>query len=73
LLGDVRGGERGAVVLLVILHRLDEEHAGVIRQYFDPSAPQLTASDAAWAIEKAKEALAGVKALLAASPPERFG
>jgi hypothetical protein len=30
-------------------------------------------SDAAWAIEKAKEALSGVKALLAASPPERFG
>ncbi len=26
-----------------------------------------------WAIEKAKEALLGVKALLAASPPERFG
>jgi hypothetical protein len=42
-------------------------------QYFDPSAPPLTASDAGWAIEKAKEALAGVKALLAASPPERFG
>jgi hypothetical protein len=42
-------------------------------QYFDPSAPPLTASDATWAIEKAKEALAGVKALLAASPPERFG
>src|ERR1039458_6614796 len=42
-------------------------------QYFDPSAPPLTASDAAWAIEKAKEALAGVKALMTASPPERFG
>jgi hypothetical protein len=44
-------------------------------QYFDPSAPPLTAerADAGWAIEKAKEALAGVKALLAASPPERFG
>jgi hypothetical protein len=42
-------------------------------QYFDPSAPPLTASDAEWAIEKAKEALAGVKALLAVSPPERFG
>ncbi len=42
-------------------------------QYFDPSAPPLTASDATWAIEKAKEALSGVKALLAASPPERFG
>jgi len=26
-----------------------------------------------WAIGKAKEALSGVKALLAASPPERFG
>ena len=42
-------------------------------QYFDPSAPPLTASDAGWAIEKAKEALAGVKALLAESAPERFG
>jgi hypothetical protein len=42
-------------------------------QYFDPSAPPLTGSDARWAIEKAKEALSGVKALLAASPLERFG
>jgi hypothetical protein len=42
-------------------------------QYFDPSAAPLTASDAEWAIEKAKEALSGAKALLAASPPERFG
>lgn len=42
-------------------------------QYFDPSAPPLTAFDAGWAIGKAKEALAGVKALLAASPPGRFG
>jgi len=42
-------------------------------QYFDPSAPPLTASDATWAIEKAKEALSGVKALLAALPLERFG
>jgi hypothetical protein len=41
-------------------------------QYFDPSAPPLTASDATWAIEKAKEALSGVKALLAASPPKQF-
>jgi hypothetical protein len=41
-------------------------------QYFDPSAPPLTASDATWAIKKAREALSGVKALLAASPPERF-
>jgi hypothetical protein len=42
-------------------------------QYFDPSAAPLTASDATWAIGKAKEALSGVKALLAVSPPERFG
>src|SRR6516162_6584141 len=35
-------------------------------QYFDPSAPPLTASDAGWAIEKAREALSGTKALLAA-------
>jgi hypothetical protein len=32
-------------------------------QYFDPTAAPLTASDATWAIEKAKEALSGVKAL----------
>ncbi len=42
-------------------------------QYFDPSVAPLTASDAEWAIGKAQEALSGVKALLAASPPERFG
>jgi hypothetical protein len=42
-------------------------------QYFDPSAPPLTTSDAGWAIKKAREALAGMKTLLAASPPERFG
>jgi len=42
-------------------------------QYFDPSAPPLTVSDAAWAIEKAKEALAGARSLLATSPPEPFG
>jgi hypothetical protein len=41
-------------------------------QYFDPSAPPLTPSDAEWAIETAKKALSGVKELLAASPPERF-
>jgi hypothetical protein len=41
-------------------------------QYFDPSASPLTESDSAWAIGKAREALSGVKALLAASPPERF-
>jgi len=42
-------------------------------QYFDPSAVPLTASDAEWAIGKATEVLSGVKALLADSPPERFG
>jgi hypothetical protein len=42
-------------------------------QYFDPSAAPLTAPDAEWAIGKAKEALSGARALLAASPPERFG
>jgi len=40
-------------------------------QYFDPSAAPLTASDARWAIQTAREALTGVK-LLAASPPDRF-
>jgi hypothetical protein len=42
-------------------------------QYFDPSAAPITTSDASWAIEKATAALSGVKTLLAASPPERFG
>jgi len=32
-----------------------------------------TASDSEWAIGKAQEALSGAKALLEASPPERFG
>ena len=41
-------------------------------QYFDPSAAPITTSDASWAIEKAKAALSGVKALLATSPPQRF-
>src|SRR5580658_9254133 len=41
-------------------------------QYFDPSAAPLTASDTSWAIETAREALAEVKVLLAASPPDRF-
>ena len=41
-------------------------------QYFDPSAAPLIESDAAWAIEKAKDALSAVKALLAATPPGRF-
>ena len=42
-------------------------------QYFDPSAAPITKPDAAWAIEKATAALAGARALLSATPPERFG
>jgi HEPN domain len=42
-------------------------------QYFDPAAAPITRSDASWAIEKAQAALSGVQALLAASPPQRFG
>jgi hypothetical protein len=41
-------------------------------QYFDPDAAPIMQSDASWAIEKATAAVSGVKALLAASPPERF-
>jgi hypothetical protein len=42
-------------------------------QYYDPSSPPITAADASWAIGKARDALSGVKALLAAeAPPERF-
>jgi hypothetical protein len=42
-------------------------------QYFDPSAAPITEPDAAWAIEKAAAAVSGVRALLAAAAPERFG
>ncbi len=42
-------------------------------QYFDPSAAPITRQDASWAIQKATEALAGSKALLSATPPDRFG
>jgi hypothetical protein len=42
-------------------------------QYFDPDAAPITESDASWAIQKATAAVSGVKTLLAASPPERFG
>jgi len=42
-------------------------------QYFDPSAPPITQTDASWAVGKATAAVSGVKALLAGSPPERFG
>ena len=42
-------------------------------QYFDPSAAPITERDASWAIDKAASALAGVRALLAQSPPGRFG
>ena len=41
-------------------------------QYFDPNAAPITKADASWAIDKAKAALAGAKAMLAASPPGRF-
>lgn len=41
-------------------------------QYFDPDAPPITKADAEWAIEKARAALAGVKALLFTAQPERF-
>jgi hypothetical protein len=42
-------------------------------QYFDPAAAPITGPDAEWAIEKAAAALAGVQALLSATPPARFG
>lgn len=42
-------------------------------QYFDPSAAPITELDASWAIDKAVSALAGVRGLLAQSPPGRFG
>jgi hypothetical protein len=42
-------------------------------QYFDPDAAPITRPDASWAIEKATAAVSGSKALLTASPPERFG
>jgi hypothetical protein len=45
--------------------------ARMAAEALDPSAPPLTVSDAGRAIEKAREALAGVKTLLAASP-DRF-
>jgi hypothetical protein len=41
-------------------------------QCFDPSAAPITRQDAGWAIEKAAAALAGTRALLSATPPERF-
>lgn len=41
-------------------------------QYFDPAAAPITASDTEWAIEKAAAAVSGAKALLGASPPDRF-
>jgi hypothetical protein len=42
-------------------------------QYFDPSAPPITEADAAWAIGKATEALAGTRALLAGGTLDSFG
>jgi hypothetical protein len=41
-------------------------------QYFDPSAPPITEADAAWAIEKAAEALTGTRALLAVGSLDLF-
>jgi hypothetical protein len=41
-------------------------------QYFDPSAPSITAADAAWAIGKAADAVAGTRELLRVSPLGRF-
>jgi hypothetical protein len=41
-------------------------------QYFDPSAAPITKPDAAWAIEKATAAVAGVRVLLSESPLGRF-
>jgi hypothetical protein len=41
-------------------------------QYFDPAAAPITKPDASWAIGKAKAAISGVRALMAASPPGRF-
>jgi hypothetical protein len=42
-------------------------------QYVDPSAPPITEADAAWAIGKATEALAGALTLLAAGSIGPFG
>lgn len=42
-------------------------------QYFDPWAAPITRPDAEWAIGRASAALRGVRALLSAGPPERFG
>jgi hypothetical protein len=41
--------------------------------YFDPSAAPISEADASWAIGRAMAAVSGVKALLAESPPGRFG
>lgn len=41
-------------------------------QYFDPTAPPITEADAAWAIRKAAEALAGTRALLAGGTLDPF-
>lgn len=40
-------------------------------QYFDPDAAPITAADATWAIEKASDALAGVRRLLMPPAAER--
>lgn len=67
---DAVSAQFGAEIAKPTFERLRRaRHAA---QYFDPSAAPLTESDAAWAIGKAKDALSGAKALLAATPPGRF-
>jgi aminopeptidase N len=41
-------------------------------QYFDPEAAPITEADAAWAIEKAAQAVSGASALLRAGSPGQF-
>lgn len=41
-------------------------------QYFDPDAAPITEADASWALEKAGDALSGVRSVLESPPPGRF-
>ena len=41
-------------------------------QYFDPDAAPITEADASWALEKAGDALSGVRSVLESAPPGRF-
>jgi hypothetical protein len=65
---QVKDAVRNAPWFAIVIHRIGP--SWISRKFQDRQG--ITASDATWAIEKAKEALSGVKALLAASPPERF-